>query len=185
MWPGWVRNRRLARAINDQGWAAFHRQLVYKCDWYGVEAAASAAILPVVQAVLGLRAGQGQLAAGRADVHLPGVRAGHRPGSQRGQESGPACPSWCMGRREFLGDLGKRLSSGQSWPDRQRPGETACGKAGTDSHPRRHAHRCVDSDERFNSLQVGRTAAGAEGGDRHLRQRRPLYRRRATTPAGP
>src|SRR5215213_5462528 len=120
-----------------------------------VEAAASAAILPVIQAVLGLRAGQGQLAAGRADVHLPGVRAGHRPGSQRGQESGPACLSWCMGRREFLGDLGKRLSSGQSWPDRQRPGETACGKAGTDSHPRRHAHRCVDSDERFNSLQVG------------------------------
>jgi putative transposase len=32
---GLVRNRRLARAISDQGWAAFHRQLVYKCDWYG------------------------------------------------------------------------------------------------------------------------------------------------------
>jgi putative transposase len=32
---GLVRNRRLARAISDQGWAAFHRQLAYKCDWYG------------------------------------------------------------------------------------------------------------------------------------------------------
>jgi putative transposase len=32
---GLVRNRRLTRAISDQGWAAFHRQLAYKCDWYG------------------------------------------------------------------------------------------------------------------------------------------------------
>ncbi len=32
---GLVRNRRLARAIADQGWAAFHRQLAYKCGWYG------------------------------------------------------------------------------------------------------------------------------------------------------
>jgi putative transposase len=32
---GLVRNRRLARAISDQGWAAFHCQLAYKCDWYG------------------------------------------------------------------------------------------------------------------------------------------------------
>jgi putative transposase len=69
---GLVRNRRLARAISDQGWAAFHRQLAYKCDWVWIETAASAAILPVVQAVLGLRAGQGQLAAGRADVHRQG-----------------------------------------------------------------------------------------------------------------
>ncbi|HYY77769.1 MAG TPA: RNA-guided endonuclease TnpB family protein [Actinomycetes bacterium] len=32
---GMVRNRRLARAISDQGWAQFHRQLAYKCQWYG------------------------------------------------------------------------------------------------------------------------------------------------------
>jgi putative transposase len=32
---GMVRNRRLARAISDQGWAEFHRQLAYKCEWYG------------------------------------------------------------------------------------------------------------------------------------------------------
>jgi len=32
---GLVRNRSLARAISDQGWAAFHRQLAYKCEWYG------------------------------------------------------------------------------------------------------------------------------------------------------
>jgi putative transposase len=30
-----VRNRRLARAIADQGWAEFHRQLAYKTVWYG------------------------------------------------------------------------------------------------------------------------------------------------------
>jgi len=32
---GMVRNRRLARAISDQGWAEFHRQLSYKSRWYG------------------------------------------------------------------------------------------------------------------------------------------------------
>jgi putative transposase len=32
---GLLRNRHLARAISDQGWAEFHRQLTYKCRWYG------------------------------------------------------------------------------------------------------------------------------------------------------
>jgi putative transposase len=32
---GMVRNRRLARAIADQGWGEFHRQLTYKTAWYG------------------------------------------------------------------------------------------------------------------------------------------------------
>jgi putative transposase len=32
---GMVRNRRLARAIADQGWGEFHRQLAYKTRWYG------------------------------------------------------------------------------------------------------------------------------------------------------
>lgn len=32
---GMVRNRHLSRAISDQGWAEFHRQLTYKCQWYG------------------------------------------------------------------------------------------------------------------------------------------------------
>jgi putative transposase len=32
---GMVRNRRLARAIADQGWGEFHRQLAYKTTWYG------------------------------------------------------------------------------------------------------------------------------------------------------
>ena len=32
---GMVRNRYLARAIADQGWAEFHRQLAYKTTWYG------------------------------------------------------------------------------------------------------------------------------------------------------
>jgi putative transposase len=32
---GMVRNRHLARAISDQGWAEFHRQLAYKCQWHG------------------------------------------------------------------------------------------------------------------------------------------------------
>jgi putative transposase len=32
---GMVRNRYLARAIADQGWAEFQRQLTYKCGWYG------------------------------------------------------------------------------------------------------------------------------------------------------
>jgi putative transposase len=32
---GMIRNRRLSRAIADQGWAEFQRQLAYKCHWYG------------------------------------------------------------------------------------------------------------------------------------------------------
>jgi IS605 OrfB family transposase len=32
---GMVRNRHLARVISDQGWAQFHRQLAYKCQWHG------------------------------------------------------------------------------------------------------------------------------------------------------
>jgi putative transposase len=32
---GMIRNRRLARAISDQGWAEFHRRLTYKTTWYG------------------------------------------------------------------------------------------------------------------------------------------------------
>ncbi len=32
---GMIRNRRLARAISDQGWAEFRRQLGYKTTWYG------------------------------------------------------------------------------------------------------------------------------------------------------
>jgi putative transposase len=32
---GLLGNRHLARAISDQGWAEFHRQLAYKCHWYG------------------------------------------------------------------------------------------------------------------------------------------------------
>jgi transposase len=32
---GMLRNRHLARAIADQGWAEFHRQLGYKTAWYG------------------------------------------------------------------------------------------------------------------------------------------------------
>jgi putative transposase len=32
---GMLRNRRLARSIADASWAEFHRQLAYKCTWYG------------------------------------------------------------------------------------------------------------------------------------------------------
>jgi putative transposase len=32
---GLLRNRHLARAISDQGWVEFQRQLTYKCHWYG------------------------------------------------------------------------------------------------------------------------------------------------------
>jgi len=32
---GLLRNRHLARAITDQGWSEFQRQLSYKCHWYG------------------------------------------------------------------------------------------------------------------------------------------------------
>jgi putative transposase len=32
---GLVRNRHLTRSIADASWGEFHRQLAYKCGWYG------------------------------------------------------------------------------------------------------------------------------------------------------
>jgi putative transposase len=43
---GMVGNRRLARAISDQGWAKFQRQLSYKTSWYGSSLLVAPRFLP-------------------------------------------------------------------------------------------------------------------------------------------
>jgi putative transposase len=43
---GMVGNRRLARAISDQGWAEFQRQLSYKTSWYGSSLLVAPRFLP-------------------------------------------------------------------------------------------------------------------------------------------
>ncbi len=67
-----------------------------------------------------------------------------------------------MRRREFPGDLEKRLWSGKRWPGRQRPGGTARGEAGTGLHL--DTHRCVDSDERYNGYFIAYAADGTPAG---------------------
>lgn len=34
---GMMKNKHLAKAIQNQGFYEFRRQLTYKCDWYGIE----------------------------------------------------------------------------------------------------------------------------------------------------
>ena len=54
---GVVRNRHLARAISDCGWAEFRRQLAYKCERYGRHLNAATNILAAGQAVTACGAG--------------------------------------------------------------------------------------------------------------------------------
>lgn len=143
---GMLRNRHLARAIADQGWAEFHRQLGYKTAWYGSRLLVAPRFLSVVEDLLWLRAGQGGPAAWHPRLLLSGVWAGPRPRPERREQPRPPRGDRGRARRRQFGGDAKRLWRGQRWPGRQRPGGTAFGEAGTDSHL--DTHRCVGSDER-------------------------------------
>jgi transposase len=51
-----LRNRHVARAIADQGWAEFHRQLAYKCRWYGSELVVAPRFFPSTKTCSGCEA---------------------------------------------------------------------------------------------------------------------------------
>jgi putative transposase len=53
---GLLRNRHVARAIADQGWAEFHRQLAYKCRWYGSELVVAPRFFPSTKTCSGCEA---------------------------------------------------------------------------------------------------------------------------------
>ena len=67
---GMLANHRLARAISDAGWAEFARLLGYKQAWRGGELVDSGSLVPVEQAVPGLRRHPWRSDPGRSGVHL-------------------------------------------------------------------------------------------------------------------
>ena len=80
---GMTRNRRLARAISDAGFGEARRMLACKTTRNGGQLITGWPVLPKFQDVLGLRHGESQTVPARADVPVPGVRPGHRPGRER------------------------------------------------------------------------------------------------------
>ncbi len=66
---GMTRNRRLARAIADQGFGTARRMLAYKTAWQGGTLVLADRWFPVLEEVLGLRHGESQ--AGPVRAHLP------------------------------------------------------------------------------------------------------------------
>ena len=153
---GLVRNRRLARAIADQGWAAFHRQLAYKTAWYGRGCWSRRG--SIRRASAALAAGWSRRRCRLACACSAARGAGWcwtGTSTPRGTCNSLVSTAW-NGSPELPGDW-KRLWSGRRWPGRQRRGGPACGEAGTDSHPDAHAHRCVDSDERSVDIAADRS----------------------------
>jgi IS605 OrfB family transposase len=95
---GMVRNRHLARAISDQGWAEFQRQLTYKTTWYGSRLLVAPRFYPSKTC-----SGCGLV---KADLNRDGfravfIRAAASVGAQHSgrlrARLGYACRAWCAG----------------------------------------------------------------------------------------
>jgi putative transposase len=75
---GMLANHRLAHAISDAGWAEFARLLNYKQAWGGGELVEADRLVPVNQAVPGLRGRKPRSDSGQPRVHLR-LRVFRRP----------------------------------------------------------------------------------------------------------
>ena len=73
---GMTRNRKLARAITDQGFGSARRMLGYKTTWQRRHAGDRWPVLPFLEEVLGLRHGESQAGPVRADLSLRALRPG-------------------------------------------------------------------------------------------------------------
>ena len=94
---GMVRNHRLARSVEDAAFAEFRRQLEYKTARTGARAPRHRPLVSKQQDMFELRDGESQTVPVRTCLPLRGVRACHRPRSERGHQH----PS----RRECPGDV--------------------------------------------------------------------------------
>ena len=128
---GMTRNRRLARAIADQGFGTARRMLAYKTAWQGGTLVLADRWYPVVEDVLGLRHGESQAGPVRAHLPVRWVRPGPGPGRERRPE--PAVP-----RRQWGGEAKRRGRDRKTAPRAARPAEP-----GT-----RHPARGQDRDRR-------------------------------------
>ena len=81
---GMISNRKLARAVSDQGFGETRRMLAYKTEREGGTLVSADRWFPQFQDLLGVRMAKAKPDARRARVHLRAVRPGHRPGCQRG-----------------------------------------------------------------------------------------------------
>jgi putative transposase len=102
---GMLRNRRLARAISDQGWAEFHRQLDYKTRWYGSGLLVAPRFYPSSKRCSGGGLVKATLPLGERIFRCQVCGAGPGPGPERCPQSGRSRGEWSWaGRRQFGGD---------------------------------------------------------------------------------
>ena len=83
---GMVRNRRLARHVADASFGEFRRQLEYKTAWHGGRVIVADRWFASSKTCSGCGAVKAKLRPVRADLRVHVVRAGPRPGPQRGTE---------------------------------------------------------------------------------------------------
>ena len=127
---GMTRNRRLARAISDQGFGQARRMLGYKTAWNGGTLILADRWYPVQQDLLGLRRGENQAGPVRAHLPLRSLRPGPGPGRERGTQ--PALRSPPVGRRaKTPAEAAQDPAPPGSGPAKQEPGTAHAGKTGT------------------------------------------------------
>jgi hypothetical protein len=73
---GMIRNRRLARALADQGFAAARRMFDYKTGWNGGDAYSGGPLVSLIQDLLWLRYGENQAVPVRACLPMRRLRPG-------------------------------------------------------------------------------------------------------------
>jgi putative transposase len=83
---GMVRNRRLARAISDSGWATFRAMLAYKAERASRAPDRARPLVSELQDLLGVRAAARRAGPGHARVGVSRLRRPARPGPQRRHE---------------------------------------------------------------------------------------------------
>jgi len=122
---GMTRNRKLARAIGDQGFGALRRMLTYKTVWCGGALIIADRFYPSSKKCSrcgavrcgAVRCGESQAAPVRACLLVRQLRPGRRSRHQRRAE--PAVP-----RRQWGGEPKRARRGGETRPSRAHPAET-------------------------------------------------------------
>jgi len=113
---GMISNKKLARAVADQGFGTIRRMLAYKSR-RGRDAPDGRPLVPVIENMFPLRVGESQAHPQRPDLRLRRLRAHRGPRHQRGPE--PAFP-----RRQWGGEPKRAPSGGKTRHRRAHRDET-------------------------------------------------------------